>query len=758
MGDPIFFFSYARADRSGAGTPRLNAQDQGQNNAIDMFYQNLCNQVASLTARPAEEVGFFDRRNLELAAAAGRTDSTNGAKFDPLSLADPAHVASLTSFPVEGHEPPGCLHMIGAGIQNRVYAERVRSFDWAEMFSRLKGAEFVKRFGEKCRGTYDFTLIDSRTGIADTAGIATIVLPSVVVLCFTPNRQNVLGIRAIAESIVAARPQLRLLPVVTRVEKGVEGWREAQEFYRSQLDHLLPASASAALRDAYWGSAEIIYYPNYALGELLATFCDSPTEQNSLLSDMRRLVSRIVESDFMSSSESFGAPEFSQAEKAHYFRRIQFRDPRIAELQSALEGDASSGLIAVSTLAVEASQEVDADPEWLHQIGSTMNKLGIRLSNLGRGEEALAATQGAVDVIRRLAQTSPGAFRADLAESLNNLGNRLSELGRREEALACVQESAELYRELAAAQPDTFQPDLARSLAITQGQIADILTQQGQLDEALRIRREEELPVYSRLGDVRATAITQGQIADILTQQGQLDEALRIRREEELPVYSRLSDVRSAAITQGQIADILTQQGQLDEALRIRREEVLPVYSHLGNVRATALTQGRIADILTQQGQLDEALRIRREEELPVYSRLGDVRSAAITQGQTADILTQQGQLDEALHLQGARLATNRKLQDQDGIAATLCDIGTIELEQNKRVEASSHIGEAWQILSELGRVDAIAVVGELWGQLLTQAGHADEGCEVLRRSSEAYRQLGQTDKSQAVEELIKQL
>jgi hypothetical protein len=40
-------------------------------------------------------------------------------------------------------------------------------------------------------------------------------------------------------------------------------------------------------------------------------------------------------------------------------------------------------------------------------------------------------------------------------------------------------------------------------VAEAQGRIADILQARGQLDEALRIRQEEELPVYERLGDVR---------------------------------------------------------------------------------------------------------------------------------------------------------------------------------------------------------------------------------------------------------------
>ena len=44
------------------------------------------------------------------------------------------------------------------------------------------------------------------------------------------------------------------------------------------------------------------------------------------------------------------------------------------------------------------------------------------------------------------------------------------------------------------------------------GKIADILQARGQLDEALRIRQHEELPVYERLGDVRSKALTWWQI------------------------------------------------------------------------------------------------------------------------------------------------------------------------------------------------------------------------------------------------------
>lgn len=70
----------------------------------------------------------------------------------------------------------------------------------------------------------------------------------------------------------------------------------------------------------------------------------------------------------------------------------------------------------------------------------------------------------------------------------------------------------------------------------------------GRLDQALRIYRVEQLPVFERFGDIRSAAITRGKIADVLQARGELDEALRIHREDELPVFERLGD-RDAAIT-----------------------------------------------------------------------------------------------------------------------------------------------------------------------------------------------------------------
>jgi len=52
----------------------------------------------------------------------------------------------------------------------------------------------------------------------------------------------------------------------------------------------------------------------------------------------------------------------------------------------------------------------------------SLNNLGNRLSNLGRLDEALAASQEAVAIRRRLAENHPNAFLPNLARSLGGLG------------------------------------------------------------------------------------------------------------------------------------------------------------------------------------------------------------------------------------------------------------------------------------------------------------------------------------------------
>ncbi len=152
--------------------------------------------------------------------------------------------------------------------------------------------------------------------------------------------------------------------------------------------------------------------------------------------------------------------------------------------------------LAATKEAVEIRRELARkNPDaFLPYLAGSLNNLGSDLSDLGRREEALAATEEAVEKYRQLARKNPDAFLPDLAMSLNNLGAMLSGLGRREEALAATREAVEKYRQLARKNPDAFLPDLAMSLNNLGNRLSDL----GRREEALEAT-EEAVEKYRQL-------------------------------------------------------------------------------------------------------------------------------------------------------------------------------------------------------------------------------------------------------------------
>ena len=142
-------------------------------------------------------------------------------------------------------------------------------------------------------------------------------------------------------------------------------------------------------------------------------------------------------------------------------------DVRLARtLLVAIPGATVALAPLAAVLAETVVRDVDPDDEIAEALrASRLDSLGIRLSAVGRRDDALAATEEAVAIYRRLAEAAPDAFEPDLARSLSNLGADYSGVGRRDDALAATEEAVAIYRRLAEAAPDAFEPDLAGSLS-----------------------------------------------------------------------------------------------------------------------------------------------------------------------------------------------------------------------------------------------------------------------------------------------------
>lgn len=282
-------------------------------------------------------------------------------------------------------------------------------------------------------------------------------------------------------------------------------------------------------------------------------------------------------------------------------------------------------------------------------------------------------------------------------------------------------------------------------LAMAKDQVAVGLATRGQLQDALRILREEVVPVYTNTGNIRLRAIALARISSILTTQGELDEALRIRQEELLPVFQSLKDFHSIAITFEGIANIHEHRGRMNEAFDIRTNSCLPIYEKMGDKLGTAMTMAAIAAIFQRRGQLGEALRRYQDEVLPIYEKMGDLRLAARTRGQMAEIQQDHGQIDDALRVwKDDLLPFFQKIGDLQAVSDAFSQIIEIYRLKGQLFEANSLLYEIRDIHQKLANPAAWAFS---WGQearLCRDRGEFDRALQLrLENELPIYVRLG---------------
>ncbi|TWO65498.1 tetratricopeptide repeat protein [Caenimonas sedimenti] len=208
----------------------------------------------------------------------------------------------------------GSIDFLSAGCQDDTYAIKVSSFNWQNFYDRLGGGGFMEALKENARAAYDYVLIDSRTGVSDTAGICTVQMPDTLVVCFTYNNQGIKGAAGIARSAVKQRHRMdderrellrqdknlvaqlattplpyQVFPIPMRVDPGESERLEirqafARESFDSLVEHLEPSKVPA-----YWSSVEVPYTPFYAYEEVLAPFKDNPEDPRSVLASFLRI-------------------------------------------------------------------------------------------------------------------------------------------------------------------------------------------------------------------------------------------------------------------------------------------------------------------------------------------------------------------------------------------------------------------------------------------------------------------------------------
>lgn len=432
------------------------------------------------------------------------------------------------------------LKIISAGRDDGQYVSRVQNTDWGEMFRSRDLGIHLETLRNEWKDTFDFILIDSRTGITDIGGVCTIHLPDVLVAWFTTNETSVRGIKHVADQARAQqndlpfdRNPLFVLPVPSRDEsrsevKRAAYWQErfAQQFgsfYREWLPkNVEPSNVVERLR--------IPYIPYWSTEEKLPVV-EEGTSDPSGIGQAYDLLSRLIffnldwqriDSNPEQSLEylaraaeidvnRFG-PELADTffDEALRFWKEELKEEATDATRKALEiwekltiTDLSSyglKLARAKKLLSELLQDTDEqeamsqardaidayrnlyelDPNTFRdEVATSLTELSNRFHEK-EPEVAIEALSQAIDIQRFIARANPRS-EVELARALYDLANWYIEEKEFSLASTTIQEAISIYRRLTETDSERFEPDLADSLTT----LSECLLEAGDVDRAL---------------------------------------------------------------------------------------------------------------------------------------------------------------------------------------------------------------------------------------------------------------------------------
>lgn len=183
---------------------------------------------------------------------------------------------------------PFNLDVIKAGKFDAGYSRKLESINWLSFYK--SSPYFFKIFANVLEAKYDYIFIDSRTGLSDTGGICTMLMPQILVLVFALNNQNIKGVTDIAKQAIEYRFEsnddrnLNVLPLPSRIDDNqnaadLQSWIDN---YRSKFETLFENIylLDKCSLSAYFNKSKIPYKPEHAYGEKIPVLNES--HQNDL--------------------------------------------------------------------------------------------------------------------------------------------------------------------------------------------------------------------------------------------------------------------------------------------------------------------------------------------------------------------------------------------------------------------------------------------------------------------------------------------
>jgi tetratricopeptide (TPR) repeat protein len=343
--------------------------------------------------------------------------------FEHFRTGEPFRSRCLSVMGNHDDEDAGCLDIIPAGAREVKtpapveYERALASFSWADFLDRYTGGGMLDALRTWASSNYDLVLIDSRTGLADVAGICTVQLPDAVILAFVLNRANIEGVARVAGAIRQFRGnEVRIWPVPMRISR--EGTaEEADARARAAREFVRVGGLDREQVERDMRGLLIKAEPNVPFMESLAPFNDTDAALDPLTANMARLAREItgvdietpeISDSWRDSVQSRLAPALSTEV---YLRQLMTAEPVRAarEMHRYVE----------SALTTLLSDEESLSPEYVRALAETS------FAMQQRGNEALElegydTADRLIILLRRLHERDPGSWRDLLIEALQN--------------------------------------------------------------------------------------------------------------------------------------------------------------------------------------------------------------------------------------------------------------------------------------------------------------------------------------------------
>jgi len=298
----------------------------------------------------------------------------------------------------------------------RSYEEALSELSWVDFFRADAGGIMLSSLRAWAKRSYDIILIDSRTGLADVAGICTMQLPDDVALCFILNRQNMEGVAKISAAVRAKRAEevkLRAIPMRIARENTPE---ENDARARARKEFTTVGGFSPEAFDLDFKELAISAAPNVPFYETLAPLVASDPMKDQLSLNYLRLSSSLLGSDQE-------MPDFDLDWLERVRRRLQPRHATadyLLGLRTSVPERAFGEIAHLidAALDAEGAHDGELDDDYLEALLQTAFEISDQHDEPLDTIEMLEHT---VDLLRMLAIARPVRWRARLVDGITRL-------------------------------------------------------------------------------------------------------------------------------------------------------------------------------------------------------------------------------------------------------------------------------------------------------------------------------------------------